>query len=71
MNKIKDIRQSLYQQRYSIRSWAIRNGYKASTVDSVIRRTIAGHKPRGSITKKILVDLSQTVGKHFFKDIEF
>lgn len=63
MNQIKDIKHSLHQQRYSIRSWALRHGYKASTVDSVIRRAVVGQKPRGVITKKILADLGRTIGK--------
>ena len=69
MTDLKHVKECLYERRYTIRSWAIRHGYKPNTVDKSLRRSLArGTKPRGILARKILREMEQTLEIKLLKE---
>lgn len=68
MNTFERVKEQLYDRRYTIRSWAIRNGYNPRTVDNSLRRSLKnGKMPRGVLARAIVKGIEATIDEPLFE----
>jgi|GEM_PF-5643696 len=69
---VAHIRRALHGERYTLRSWAIKNGFSAATVDTSIRRAIKNgcYPAEGTVANNVVIGLEETVGFSFFAELE-
>jgi lambda repressor-like predicted transcriptional regulator len=61
------VKRELHEQRYTLRSWALRNGFKPRTVDNSLRRALKrGKQPRGEKACAIVRGIERTINKKLF-----